>query len=119
MLAARPLCLTRCAPQVLELDWSDAAALAAAPRAQLLLAADVAYGMDDAAGERGAAAAEALANALAVLSAPRAVVLIAQLLRPLHEETAAHAALCRRFRVEQLPPLDAAGLGIFRLHPLA
>jgi hypothetical protein len=32
--------------QVVELEWGDAAALAALPRAHLLLAADVAYGMD-------------------------------------------------------------------------
>ena len=127
---------------MLELDWSDTAALATLPRAHLLLAADVAYGMSEDFGKRGAEAAEVLANALAVLAAPRAVVLLAQLvrnawqlrayskhsraglqLRPLHEETALHDALCRRFRVEQLPPSDgsraADGLGIFRLHPLA
>jgi hypothetical protein len=50
-LALRVACVTlsfACArvPQVAELEWSDAAALAALPRAHLLLAADVAYGMD-------------------------------------------------------------------------
>lgn len=68
-------------PQVLELNWSDTAGLAALPRAHLLLAADVAYGMSDDLGERGAEAAEVLANALSVLAAPRAVVLLAQLVR--------------------------------------
>ena len=67
--------------QVLELNWSDTAGLAALPRAHLLLAADVAYGMSDDLGERGAEAAEVLANALSVLAAPRAVVLLAQLVR--------------------------------------
>jgi hypothetical protein len=66
---------------VLELDWSDTAALAALPRAHLLLAADVAYGMSDDLGERGAKAAEVLANALTALAAPHAVVLLAQLVR--------------------------------------
>ena len=79
--SSAPLCITCAHSQVLELDWSDTAALAALPRAQLLLAADVAYGMSDDLGEGGAKAAEVLANALTALAAPRAVVLLAQLVR--------------------------------------
>ena len=81
MAANAAAAAANCSLEVTGLDWSDAAALAAAPRAHLLLAADVAYGMDDASGERGVAAAECLANALATLAAPRAVVLLAQLVR--------------------------------------
>ena len=59
---------------------------------------------------------------MAALCGIAALTLVLQL-RPLHEETVLHSALCRRFRVEQLPPSDgsraADGLGIFRLHPLA
>jgi hypothetical protein len=53
-------------PQVAELQWRDAAALAALPRAHLLLAADVAYGMD----EESAAHAAALHVARSLTTFP-------------------------------------------------
>ena len=97
--------------RILRTSW---AALPGTLSAHLVLAADVAYGM-----ESDSVAAAALAEALLRCAAPGAVILLAHALRPLREEAAFLTALQARFRVSAVPGTDdaGAGLGVFRLKP--
>lgn len=110
---------------VADVDWGAPEALRALPGYpfHLVLAADVAYGMTPEGGPRAARAAEALCCALVAVCSERGVMLLAQLCRPLHEESLFYELPLQSFIVRRVDCAQAQdgdhGLGIFRLDPRA
>lgn len=107
---------------VRSLDWASCSGVA---HPDLLLLADVVYGMEAAdgeAGERSQAAAAALYSALEALGGEHTIVLLAQMLKPLGEEQCFERALRAGWRRERVGGGGGGdgddGLGVFRLRRL-